>query len=125
MQLDHDFVRKVLLKIESCNNPGGLGTQDLKSLMNDNDKSFNELAYTIQILVEGDLVSSKVSWANNRPTYIHPVNLTFKGHEYLDNIRDNKIWTETKKATSKLASVSIDIMSQVATNLISRSLGIN
>lgn len=125
MKLDHDFVRTLLLTVEKCPNPGGLGNDELKAVMLSNKKSFNELAYTIQILIEGDIVSSKITWGNNKPVYIYPVNLTFKGHEYLDNIRDNKIWRQTKSATSKLASVSIDIMSKVASELIAKSLGIN
>ena len=52
MKLDHDFVRSVLLKIEACNNPGGIEKEQYRELMDDNNKSFNELAYTIQILIE-------------------------------------------------------------------------
>ena len=125
MKLDHDFVRSVLLKIEACNNPGGIEKEQYRELMDDNNKSLNELAYTIQILIEGRLISGKVLWGNNRPSYIQPANLSFKGHEYLDNIRDSKVWSRTKTATSKFASVSIDIMSKVAAELISKSLGLS
>lgn len=125
MKLDHDFVRQILLKIENCDKPLGIERPEYMELMADNHKTFDELSYTMQILLEGGLVTGKVLWGNNRASYIKPSNLTFKGHEYLDNIRDNKIWSDTKKATSKLASVSISIMSQVAASLIAKSLGIN
>lgn len=125
MKLDHDFVRNILLKIEDCNKPGGIENEEYRELMADNNKSFNELAYTIQKLIEGNIISGKVLWGNNQPAYIQPANLTFRGHEYLDNIRDTKIWHKTKTITSKFSSVSIDIMSKVAAELISKSLGLN
>lgn len=125
MKLDHDFVRQILLKIEDCDKPLGIEHPEYMELMADNHKNFDELAYTMQILLEGGLVTGKVLWGNNRPAYIQPSNLTFKGHEYLDNIRDSKIWSSAKKTTSKLASVSLSIMSQVAADLIAKSLGLN
>ena len=124
MKLDHDFVRNILLKIENSNHPGGIERGKFNELMEDNGKSFEELAYTVQILLDGDLITGKVLWGNNVPSYIKPINLTYKGHEYLDNIRDTKIWASTKKKTSKLASVSIDIMSKVASELIIKSLNL-
>ena len=124
MKLDHDFVRNILLKVEDCGRPVGIGKKEYDELMMDNHKSFEELAYTIQKLIEGNIVSSKIVWGNNKPVYIMPTNLTFQGHEYLDNIRDAKIWRKTKSMTSKFASVSIDIMSKVAAELISKSLGL-
>ncbi|MGY0523152.1 DUF2513 domain-containing protein [Pseudomonas aeruginosa] len=51
--------------------------------------------------------------------------LTFDGHKYLDNIRDPKIWKESKKISSKLASVSIDIMSEIAAKVITKTLGLD
>lgn len=125
LKLDHDFVRQILLKIENCDKPLGIERPEYNQLMADNHKTFNELAYTMQILLEGGLVTGKVLWGNNEPAYVKPSNLTFKGHEYLDNIRDNKIWSSAKKTTSKLASVSLSIMSQVAADLIAKSLGLN
>ena len=46
-------------------------------------------------LVEGNLITTKLRYASNN-LQIYSVNLTYQGHEYLNNIRDNKIWKNTK-----------------------------
>ena len=50
--------------------------------------------------------------------------LSFDGHSFLDNIRDNQVWLKSKKVLSSLKSVSIEIISQVATNVIYKKLGL-
>ena len=51
--------------------------------------------------------------------------LSFDGHSFLDNIRDNQVWSKSKKILSAFKSVSIEIISQVATNVINKKLGLN
>lgn len=53
-----------------------------------------------------------------------PGNLTLEGHKFLDNIRDNKVWQNTKDIISKFENVSLNIISSVAANLISSKLGL-
>lgn len=51
--------------------------------------------------------------------------ITFKGHEYLDNIRDPKVWKETKHTVLKtVASASLSIFSAVASKIVSSKLGL-
>jgi len=55
--------------------------------------------------------------------------ITWEGHQFLDNIRDNKVWENTKNILSKFSSVSIGIISNVAsqviTNIIKSQLGLS
>lgn len=47
-------------------------------------------------------------------------NLTYDGHKFLDNIRDDKVWKDTKTILSKFSSVSLSFVSSVASNVISQ-----
>ncbi|RHW48263.1 hypothetical protein DS832_01480 [Bombilactobacillus bombi] len=51
--------------------------------------------------------------------------MTFKGHEYLDNIRDPQVWKETKQTVFQTAkSASLSIFSSVAAKIITSKLGL-
>lgn len=44
--------------------------------------------------------------------------MTYNGHQFLDSIRDDGIWKEVKSKISKLASVSLPIIHQAASQAI-------
>jgi len=46
------------------------------------------------------------------------VDLTPKGHAFLANIRENKIWTGVKSISSKVGSASLDALTQIASNVV-------
>lgn len=123
MELDYDFVRQLLLHIEAKAPLQGLDGNDLYKFANDKNKDKEDLQYTIIKLVEGNLITAKLRYASNN-LQIYSVNLTYQGHEYLNNIRDNKIWKNTKKISSKLSSVSLEILKSIAINEINKVIGL-
>ncbi|EAG0857908.1 DUF2513 domain-containing protein [Listeria monocytogenes] len=54
--------------------------------------------------------------------------ITWSGHQFLDNIRDDEVWKRTKKTVSKFSSVSVSLLSTIASNILSQlikhSLGV-
>ena len=44
--------------------------------------------------------------------------LTYKGHEFLENIRDYKIWTDIKSVAAKIGAKSRDAVFQIASNVV-------
>lgn len=125
MKLNHDLVRYVLLSIEDSKEITGPSENELlTSIKKYGNFDWDDIAYTIDKLNEANFITGKVAWANNQPSWILPGNLTFEGHKFLDNIRDNRIWRSTKDKISKVESVSLNIISSVAASLISSKLGI-
>lgn len=86
----------------------------------------NLIAYTAQKLFEGGLVERKTQIdPQGTITYIGTGNMTFKGHELLDNIRNDSVWNKAKqKIGSKFNSVSLSIIGSVAAKIIEVSLGL-
>lgn len=123
MELDYDFVRQLLLHIEAKAPLQGLDGNDLYKFANDKNKDKEDLQYTIIKLVEGNLITANLRYASNN-LQIYSVNLAYQGHEYLNNIRDNKIWKNTKKISSKLSSVSLEILKSIAINEINKVIGL-
>lgn len=50
--------------------------------------------------------------------------MTFAGHNLLDDIRDIDVWKKTKDKASKISSVSIPVIQQIASSVINKMLGL-
>lgn len=122
MKLNQDCVRDVLIYIEE-NLPYGdeLQATDIKI----SNYTINEILYTVSLLYDENYIKAIQIKGFECNSYIIQ-SLTMRGHELLDNIRDSKVWKKTKETTSKFASVSLKILSSVAsgvlTSMINQSL---
>lgn len=83
----------------------------LKSFDND------ELIYHVNYCVESGLLLTDSSFA---PYQIIIKDLTPKGHDFLENIRDNKVWSGIKDVASKVGSKSLDSVIQISFNVITQ-----
>ena len=78
--------------------------------------SNDELIYHINYCIEANLLSSN----SHRGLYETIItDLTPKGHDFLENIRDNKVWTGIKAVATKVGSKSLESIIQIASNVIS------
>lgn len=79
----------------------------------DND----ELIYHINYCVKANLLSV---YKPPDPYQIIITDLTPYGHDFLENIRDNQIWSDVKEASKKVGSKSLDAITQIASNVITQ-----
>lgn len=77
-----------------------------------------EIFYTAQKLGEAGYIDFERYKAFIEDSPIKAI--TWDGHAFLDNVRDTDVWKKTKSATSKVASVSINILSQVASGILTQ-----
>lgn len=125
MKLDHDCIRDLLLYLEenlTYNKNISINNLTLKNY------SQEELIYCAEKLIEADyLTCTKAS--GYQPPLIVANSITYNGHQFLDNIRDDGVWKETKSILSKVTSTSIGFISNIATqvisNLISKQMGLS
>lgn len=93
MKRDMDLVRLILLKIEEEHRAGLL--HDLSIGGYDNDS----VAYHCQMLHEaGFLAAFTARYADNTVLFFSVGPLTWEGNEFLDRIRDDSIWSKTKRS---------------------------
>lgn len=125
MKLDHDCVRDLLLYLEenlTYNKNISINNLTLKNY------SQEELIYCAEKLIEADyLTCTKAS--GYQPPLIVANSITYNGHQFLDNIRDDGVWKETKNIASTVSSTSLkvieNIASNVITNIISKQMGLS
>ena len=112
---DMELVRELLLEIEA--NPQLIGRQCIDLPVG--NRNPEEMAYTLSLLIGEGIVSGHIGM-----TMPLVSGLTWKGHELLDNIRDDHVWAGTKAAIKPLASVSVALLAEIAKGEIKRLLGL-
>ncbi len=123
MKLDYDLMRSILLTVEDKeSHPPGMRIRDISRIL---ERPLNEVLYHLDLLCEKELL--KVTDYSSIYEKDYRIDrLTFSGHEYLNNIRDNTIWEKAKDQLSKVASsASIEILGQIASSILKKSLGID
>lgn len=125
MKLDHDCIREILIWVEDNVQLGHPRyTDDLIDALKDNWGQ-NEVIYCVAQLDEAGLLDGGAI-IQGPSISINSINkLTWNGHEYLDNIRDDKVWKKTKDTVfSKVGSASLSIFSSVAAKVLENQLGL-
>ena len=119
MKLNNDCIREILLFIEDNTDfeNSFIDVDIISEKLNTYDT--NTLYYHIQMIDQADLVD-RVCWADSRPYAIS--NLSWNGHQYLSNIRDDKVWKMMKDYTSKLSSVSLQFLISIAPTFVEKVL---
>lgn len=102
-----DVVRAILLAIEERGNP------ELSGVPNVHGYDAASITYHVRLLREAGLVSALDVSTLDGEEYID-IGLTWRGHEFLDNVRDPEIWRHTKSRAAKLGSFSLGILADVA-----------
>lgn len=118
MKLNKDCVRSIMLLCES--NLGIKNNLNLKDFLNSKELKYSEddIKYTLEKLNETSYLNMHLQCGSNEIAEVTISSLTWQGHQFLDTIRDPKVWATTKKIASKLESVSITILSNIATGVI-------
>lgn len=122
MKRDMDLIRSLLLHMETDPlfdghswttpaTPGDIGISD---------HSIEEIYYHLDLLIDEGYVKGKTG-------AMEPVicKLTWQGHEFLDNIRDQNIWAKTKHRLGGLPSVALSVVAQIAEAEIKKHLGLH
>ncbi|MHA3066614.1 DUF2513 domain-containing protein [Lacticaseibacillus saniviri] len=131
MKLNHECVRAMLLDFESELEFNDSMFQDaMKELPSYKKYGHDDFWYCFQKLISVNYINAYVQGGDDEYPYAANISsLTWEGHEFLDTVRDNAVWKETKSILSKVSSSSLSFMStvasQVLTNIISKQMGLS
>ena len=95
MKRDMDLVRELLLKLESW--PTGRGDNVIIQPSDpklSEGHSVHEIDYHLDLLMEAGFITGPRSQPMEGIMFRH---LSWQGHDFLDSVRDPKIWAKTKK----------------------------
>jgi|SRR6185312_4747652 len=114
MKRDWDMIREILTKLED------LPDTDTAIQLSDfpESRAF-EYSYHVELLIEAGLVEGQVSkYLGGGPAYFLAQRLTWIGHEFLDAVRSDTVWSRTKKTfASKGIDMTFDLVKSVASEI--------
>lgn len=114
VQRDMDLVRSILLRIDEALRP--LEMTDLLEPGTSEDERA-KLDYHLRMLVtQTGLLSGDDVRTYDGPDWIE-LNLTWAGHEFLDNVRDPEIWRQTKAGAAKAGQWSLKTLADIAVSI--------
>lgn len=118
MKLNIDCMRDVLLFIESCDYGVHPSFQSIVDSLPDYDK--NDIAYTCDKLYEAGFIKAVIkNYIRNQSVVVKVTDITYEGHQFLENIRSQNVWSKVKENATKIGSFSIPVLQQIATTVIS------
>lgn len=121
MKRDLDLIRDILIFIEG--NAGfnqNLGLQNFEVL----DKPLDEIAYQLRLLDDVCFIECKEIKAIGYYDCLVQ-RMTMQGHEYLDSVRNETVWSKTKEKLNIVGgSASLSVIQALATAVAKTLLGI-
>lgn len=119
MKLNQDCTRDLMLYLEE-----NLKLNDYLSVSSISLKNYSpeELIYTADKLYEARYLNCSRTVYDNIDLMIFVSSITYTGHQFLDNIRDEKVFTKTKSILSTFKSVSVEIISETASKVITNMI---
>jgi hypothetical protein len=110
---DLDLIRDLLLKIEAL--PAGPTAQYRVDEIDD-----PVLLAHLELLIDSGLVRGKISRSHGaRGDVIGIAGLTWEGHEWIETVRDQRVWNETKRTCiDQAGALSFDLARAVARRLL-------
>ena len=127
MKLNKECVRDILIKCESLlkmNNDGTMNTinsNDLKEALQNYDIA--TLKYTVLKMKEANLLNVTVVKADGSIILEFLItDITYYGHEFLENIKEDNNWTKIKDIAKKVGASSISAITQIAIGVITNQI---
>lgn len=127
LELNKDCVRDILLKCEELlqmNDDGTMNTLqsgDLKEVLPDYDLSV--IKYSVLKMDEADLINARIiSFDDSIVVEFLIFDITYFGHEFIEQIKDDNNWNKVKDVAKKVGSSSIDILLQIATGVLTNKI---
>src|SRR6056297_716450 len=109
MKRDIDLIKEILLQMEESGNP----LQPVK--IDIENRSQNEVSYHIKLLHQAGLIEAENVSGTDSFKWI-PISLTWHGHEFLDAIRNDTVWTKLKaKISEHGGNIPFQLLKELAT----------
>ena len=117
MKLNPDCIRDILMDIEettTIDTSWNYDSHNPSKRLSQYDKY--EVAYHTRQCYFSHLVNDFHLYGNSDEIVVN--DLTPAGHQFLANIRENKIWSGVKTIAEKVGSSSLDAIVQISSNII-------
>lgn len=103
LKLEKDLVREILIAVEAHNEAHGWMELTIEG------RTPIEVSYHVMLLDEAGFLSG-ISLGGINHSEWQPRRLTYKGHEFLDTVRDPEVWRRTKDGAEKAGVAGLGML---------------
>lgn len=113
MRRDMDVVRSIVIAVSDATGP----------VSSVDGVTKNDFVFHAQLLEEAKLVEAAIMSEGKRPATDAMIwRLTWAGHEFVDSVRDPKVWAKTKEAAAFGGGFTIDLLKDLAKGFIKKQI---
>lgn len=116
MKLNPDCLRAVLLAYEA------LPAINYALKLPIDDFSEEEIFYHQLLLKDAGFILMNPMPTGDKPYLIHPIRLTYAGHEFLNASRNNQVWEDVKTAMSKAGGFVVELAKPILLELLTTQI---
>lgn len=124
MKRDMDLVRELLLEIENGKNAFQLMDSEMADMLGVDvldpvpKEEADKREYHLELLQDAKFIEcSRASGG-----YWHIKRITWSGHDFIDSVRDPKIWKDTKEGAKQAGGFTVDILKSLAKGIIKKQI---
>jgi Hypothetical protein (DUF2513) len=123
MKRDMELIRHLMLEVESQDSDFQYASLQKMGYTE------AQIDYHLQLLIEEGLIDGEVIPLHGSPDISMTIvisKLSWKGHEFLDNARNESVWKETMKTVKeKGGSVAVGVLIQLLASEAKKHLGLS
>jgi len=117
---DLDLIRELLLRLEAMPLQPGQVIFLYPGNFSIDDHAWDEIKYHFALLEEAKLITNLGKWSGRGDLSFS--RLTSAGHDYVDTIRDPKIWAKTKKGLESVGGWTLELVGRLAKGLVDKQI---
>lgn len=120
MKRDMDLIRHLLFVLVDKPGPEMLKVSEIAA----EGYSPTEVQYHLNLMYQAGWINGEDvrSTTSTRLIKVIPFDLTWKGHEFLEAVRDPEIWRQAKSGASKAGTAGIEFIWGMATALLKNAV---
>jgi hypothetical protein len=123
MKRDMELIRELLLAIEAVKKDTSFPASDLNL---ESDWATEDVYYNLQLMADAGFIDAQPVKSFQGIHNVLIKRMTYEGHEFLDNARNESIWKEAMGLVQqKGGSVAIGILTQLLTSVAKQHFGLN
>jgi hypothetical protein len=121
MKRNMDLIRALLLKLESWPIERGdiVHIQPTDPRLPEGGHSIDEMDYHVDLLMGAGFISGPDSQPVEGIMFRR---LSWQGHDFLDSVRDPKIWERTKKGVEGAGGFTVELMKELAKGFVKKQI---
>ena len=134
MEMNVDCIRSVLLVLEAnlkvqwikgriTFHP--ISWRELEGILELSEFSQEDIIYALVKLREAGYIRCIVEEKDNYMDKLSPYDITYEGHEFLRNVKEDQVWSTIKKVIEKVGSTSLTLIAQHAATLALQKFGVH